>query len=166
LKRWLLPVAAALCACARPEAPLPVQGTSLIENLAVAEAGAGAARWRLKARTSVMDEKKGKIYFTDPVVKFYDAEKISSEVTSLKGEVFMHKKEAELTGDVKVNSLKDDMRLATSRLFYSSARDKIWTPERVTIYQGKTVITGRGFTANPDLSEIEITHQETRLAGK
>ena len=166
MKRFLFPLAAALCACTQPADRLPAGGASFIEDLTIAEANSGASRWRLKARDAVMDEKKGRIFFTAPAVKFYEGKEISSEITSLKGEILMSKKEAELTGSVRVNAIKDGMRLATEHLFYSSARDKIWTPEPVTIYKGKTVINGRGFTANPDLSEIEITHQETRMAGK
>lgn len=166
MKRLLLPLAAALCACSQPEARLPADGSSLIEHLSIAEAAGGMAHWRLKARSSRMDEKKGRIFFTEPAVKFYDGKDVSSVITSSTGVILMSEKEAELTGSVKVNAVKDGMLLTTTRLFYSSARDKIWTPERVTIYKDKTIITGRGFVANPDLSEIEITHQETRMADK
>ena len=166
MKRLLLPLAAALCACSQPDAGLPAERSSLISGLSIAEASSGTARWRLKAASSRMDEKNGRIFFTQPTVKFYDGKVLSSEITSLKGELFMEEKDAELTGSVKVNAVKDGMRLATTRLFYSSVRDKIWTPEPVIIYKGSTIITGRGFTANPDLSEIEITHQETRMADK
>ena len=110
-----------------------------------------------------MEEKNGLIYFTAPDVKFYDGNVLSSEITSLKGELKMREKEAELTGSVHVDARKDGMKLETSRLFFSSARNKIWTGEPVTIYKERTIIKGRGFTANPDLSEIEILHQETRL---
>ncbi len=166
MKRLLPVLAAALCACSEPKAGLPVEGASLIERLSIAEADSGASRWRLKALTSRMEEKKGVIFFTSPAVKFYDGEKVTSEITSLKGQILLREKEAELTGAVKVNAVKDGMLLATERLFYSSARNKIWTQEKITIHKGNTVITGRGFTANPDLSEIEIKHQETRMAGK
>lgn len=166
MRRCLFPLLAALCACSQPAGPLPAEGTSLIGNLYMSEANSGNARWRLKAQNALMEEKKGKIYFTTPAVKFYDGNSVSSVITSLRGEMLMREKEAELIGEVHVNALKDGMRLATTRLFYSSARNKIWTPEPVTIYKGDTIITGRGFTANPDLSEIEIAHQETRMADK
>ena len=166
MKRFIVPVAAALCACSQPAERPPVEGSSLIENLSIAESDSGASRWRLKAKDALMEEKKGLIYFNGPAIRFYDEKTVSSEITSLKGRIFMHDKKAELTGTVRVNAIRDGMRLATEHLLYSSARNKIWTEEHVTIYKGKTVITGRGFTANPDLSEIEITHQETRMAPK
>ncbi|MBU2529815.1 MAG: LPS export ABC transporter periplasmic protein LptC [Elusimicrobia bacterium] len=42
----------------------------------------------------------------------------------------------------------------------------MWTQEKVTIYRENTIVTGEGLTANPDLSEIEISNQETQLKTK
>ncbi|HAT73233.1 MAG TPA: LPS export ABC transporter periplasmic protein LptC [Elusimicrobia bacterium] len=166
MKRLLLSALLGLAACSGDEAREAAPGVSLLRDFSIAEAEGGTARWRLDSRTARMDEKAGMIYFDSPRVKFYDEDKVSSEITSLKGSLRMHKKAAELTDKVLVNAMKDGMLLKTTKLFYSSARGKIWTEEPVTIYKGRTVITGRGFTANPDLSEIQIEHQETRMAGK
>lgn len=166
MKLWSLPLlAAALCGCEKP-AQAPAGGASLITAFTVTEAVSGAANWKLRARGALMDEKKGLIHFSGPAVQFYEKKELVSEISSLKGELAMHDKSAVLSDEVNVHSVRDGMRLATARLFYSTARNKIWTDLPVTIHKGKTVITGRGFTANPDLSEIEISHQETRLAGK
>lgn len=73
----------------------------------------------------------------------------------------MADKEAQLERNVVVRSKADGMTLLTSRLFFSSRMNKIWTDDPVTILKGDTVTRGRGFTANPDLSEIEISRQET-----
>ena len=73
------------------------------------------------------------------------------------------KKDAELVKNVLVVSKIEPMTLETTKLFFSSGKNKIWTDEEVTILRGKNVIRGRGFTANPDLSEIEITRQETKV---
>lgn len=166
--RKLLPLAllAALSACYGRESREASPGISLLRDFSIAETDKGFSRWRLDSVTARMDEKAGRIYFTAPLVKFYDGDKVSSEVASRAGTLQMREKAAELTGDVVVNAKKDGMRLETTKLFYSSARGRIWTGEPVTIYKDRTVIKGRGFTANPDLSEIEIEHQETRMAGK
>lgn len=155
---------AALSACSGKEAREASPGISIIRGLSVSETDAACRKWALDSETARMDEKKGLIYFTSPHIKFYDNDAVSSEVTSKNGFLQMKEKAAELTGDVRVNSRTDGMRLETTRLFYSSARAKIWTEEPVTIYKERTVIKGRGFTANPDLSEIEIEHQETRMS--
>ena len=139
---------------------------SLLKDFSIAETAGGLSRWRLDSVSARMDEKAGVIRFVSPKVKFYDGDKPSSVITSKAGLLRMQEKAAELNDDVEVNSLKDGMRLEPTRLFYSSARGKIWTEEPVTIYKGRTVITGRGFTANPDLSQIQIEHQETRMADR
>lgn len=92
---------------------------------------------------------------------FYENDKLSSELEAETGFMSIPSKEARLEKSVKVVSKAEGMTLFTARLFFSSARNKIWTDDPVTIYKGKTVTRGRGFTANPDLSEIEISRQET-----
>jgi len=166
LKRLLPFLLPALAACSGGEAREAAPGVSLLKDFSIAQTDKGQLGWRLDSLTAIMDEKAGLIRFTSPRVKFYDQDKVSSEITSRTGRLQMREKTAELTDDVQVNSKKDGMRLKTTKLFYSSARAKIWTEAPVTIYKGRTIITGRGFTANPDLSEIQIEHQETRMAGK
>lgn len=164
MKRALLAaLLAAAAACSGKEGREASPGVSLIRGLTVSETDAADRKWALDSDAARMDEKKGVIYFTAPRIKFYDNDAVSSVITSRNGFLQMKEKAAELTGDVRVDSSKDGMRLETTRLFYSSARGKIWTEEPVTIYKERTVIKGRGFTANPDLSEIEIEHQETRM---
>lgn len=147
---------------AREAAP----GISLLKNFSMAEAASGALTWRLDADIGSLDEKKGLITFSAPRIKFYDRDKVASEITARTGLLRMQEKSADLSDEVEVDVKKDGMRLRTTKLYYSSARAKIWTEEPVTIYKGRTVISGRGFIANPDLSEIEIQHQETRMSGK
>ena len=157
---------AALGACSGKEQGVAAPGVSLVKNFSVAESDAVSSHWRLDAESAVLLDKEGLMRFIAPRIKFYDGDSISSEITSKFGIMRTKVKAAELTGNVEVNSRKDGMRLKTTKLFYSSARGKIWTEEPVTIYKDRTVIKGRGFTANPDMSEIEIEHQETRMRGK
>lgn len=159
-----LPLLLALLAgCAGKEAREALPGVSLLEGFSISEAGPEGPRWRLDAEKGSMDEKKGLITFTSPRIRFYDKGAVTSEITSRAGSLRMTEKAATLTDEVAVNSPRDGMRLLTDRLYYSSARGWVWTDEPVTIHRGKTVIKGRGFTANPDLSEIEIKKQETRV---
>lgn len=155
-----------LAACSPEQAREAAPGVSLLKDFSISETDVSQSRWRLDSESARMDEKRGLIRFSLPRVKFYDNDRVSSEITSRTGFLQMHEKAAQLNDDVVVNARKDGMILKTSKLFYSSARGKIWTEEPVTIYKQRTVIKGRGFTANPDLSEIEIEHQETRTLGK
>jgi LPS export ABC transporter protein LptC len=156
----------ALAACSDPDLRETAPGVSLLKNLSIAEVAAGASNWRLDADTGRLDEKRGVIIFSAPRIKIYDKDSVSSVITSRTGSLQMQEKSAVLTDNVEVDAKKDGMLLKTTKLYYSSSRAKIWTGEPVTIYKGRTVIKVRGFTANPDLSEIEIEHQETRPAGK
>ena len=156
---------AALAACSGKDSRAAAAGESLIENFSMAESAAGTSRWSLDSTLGRLDEKKGVIAFEGPRIKFYDLGRVTSEITALHGVLQMKDKSAELTDEVTVHAKRDGMQLKTTRLYYSSARGKIWTDDPVTIYKGRTVIKGRGFTANPDLSEIEIQRQETRLSG-
>lgn len=157
---------AALAACSAKEQGVAAPGVSLVKDFSIAESDAVSSHWRLDAESAVLLEKESLMRFLAPRIKFYDGDAISSEINSKFGLMRTREKAAELTGSVTVNSRKDGMRLTTTKLYYSSARGKIWTEEPVTIYKDRTVIKGRGFTANPDMSEIEIEHQETRMSGK
>ncbi len=156
--------AASACGTEGPNEVLP--GVSLLRDFSISENLGNSERWSLDAERGRLDEKGGMITFTSPKVRFYGEGRVTSEITSRTGSLKMHEKSAVLNDSVEVNALRDGMRLYTGRLFYSSARGKIWTDEPVTIHKGRTVIKGRGFTANPDLSEIEIRRQETRLSAR
>ena len=165
MKRLLPLFLLGLTACSGSDSREAMPGVSLLKDFSMAEVAAGASSWRLDAETGRLDEKKGVITFSAPHIKFFDQDEVSSVITAREGYLKTREKTARLTDEVVVDAKKDGMRLTTTKLYYSSARAKIWTDEPVTIYKGRTVIKGRGFTANPDLSEIEIQHQETRLAG-
>lgn len=166
MKKFLPLLFLSLAGCSDAGVREAAPGVSLLKNFSMAEAASGALTWRLDADIGRLDEKKGLITFSAPRIKFYDRDKVSSEITARTGLLRMQEKSADLSDEVEVDAKKDGMRLRTTELYYSSARAKIWTEEPVTIYKGRTVISGRGFIANPDLSEIEIQHQETRLSGK
>lgn len=165
-KFLLLLLPAALAACSGGKSAGAAPGVSLLENFSMAESAAGARQWTLDSALGRLDEKRGVIAFEAPRIKFFDKGRVSSEISALKGTLQMEQKAAELSDEVEVHALRDGMKLRTTRLYYNSARGKIWTEEPVTILKGRTVIKGRGFTANPDLSEIEIQRQETRISGE
>ena len=156
----------ALAGCSAEESHEAAVGVSLFKNFSISESDAGSSRWHLDSASGRLDEKKGVILFDAPKIKFFDLGQVTSVITSKTGTLQMRESSAELTDDVQVDAKKDGMILKTSKLYYSSARGKIWTEEEVTIYRGRSITKGRGFVANPDLSEIEIQHQETRLSGK
>ncbi|MCX5786350.1 MAG: LPS export ABC transporter periplasmic protein LptC [Elusimicrobia bacterium] len=152
-----------ICACSGGGPAETPRGTNLFSGFSVSETDSNSAKWRLDAPTASMEDLEGRMVFSSPVMQFYDANKVSSVIKARSGLLEPSKKSAVLSIDVSVDAKKDGMLLKTEKLYYSSAKGKIWTDEKVTLFRGKTVIKGRGFTANPDLSEIEIEHQETKL---
>jgi len=132
----------------------------------VSEVNDNTIRWTMRSNTARFEDGETKIYFDDPKMSFYDNSKPSSDLNAETGFLNMAKKDGQLEKNVKVVSRTDGMILLTTRLFFSSEKDKIWTDDPVTILKGDTVTRGHGFRANPDLSQIEIIRQETTTRGK
>lgn len=165
MKRLLPLLTAALCACGAEQPREALPGVSLLEDFTMAETALDGTRWRLKAEKGLLDEKNGVITFTSPRITFFEEDRMTSEISSRTGSLKMNEKAAVLNDSVEAVSARDGMRLSTERLYYSSEKGKVWTEDPITVHKGKTVIKGRGFTANPDLSEIVIHRQETRMEG-
>lgn len=132
----------------------------------VSEVNDNTVRWTMDSKTARFEDGETLIYFDNPKMNFFKNDKPSSDLYAETGFINMVKKDAQLEKNVKVVSRTDGMTLLTSRLFFSSEKDKIWTEDPVTILKGDTVTHGHGFRANPDLSEIEITRQETTTREK
>lgn len=132
----------------------------------VSEVNGNSVRWTLDSGTARFEDGETKIYFDNPKMRLFEDGKSSSDLYAETGFINMVKKDAQLEKNVKVVSKTDGMTLLTSRLFFSSEKDKIWTDDPVTILKGDNITRGQGFTANPDLSKIEITRQETTTRKK
>ncbi|HOW90216.1 MAG TPA: LPS export ABC transporter periplasmic protein LptC [Elusimicrobiales bacterium] len=164
MKRLALITAGGLlaAACSEPAPPGAVhEGASLLSDVRITEMRDNRHHWKLSSVAARFEDGETRLYFDHPEISFYDDDKPSSELKAETGFINMAEKEAQLERNVVVNSRTDGMTLLTSRLFFSSAKNKIWTDDPVTILKGDTVTRGRGFTANPDLSEIVINRQET-----
>ncbi len=123
-------------------------------------------QWTLVSKTARFENGETMVYFKDPKMDLFNNNKLTSKLRSETGFMNMVKKDAQLEKNVRVESKADGMVLLTSRLFFSTDKNKIWTDDPVTIIKGDTITKGLGFTANPDLSMIAITQQETTTRGK
>ena len=142
------------------------EGASLMTGVRISEVNDNIVRWKMVSTTARFEDGETRIYFDNPKMKFFEDGKPSSDLSAETGFLNMVKKDAELEKNVKVVSKTDGMTLLTSRLFFSSEMNKIWTDDPVTILKGDTVTRGHGFRANPDLSKIEIARQETTTREK
>ena len=138
-------------------------GVSLFSGFSVSGTDANSLKWRLDTPAASMADLESRMTFSMPVMHFYSEGRVSSVIKARSGLFEPLKRSAELSANVSVDAKKDGMLLKTEKLYYSSEKGKIWTDEKVTLFRGKTVTNGKGFTANPDLSEIEIEHQETKI---
>ncbi len=139
---------------------------SLISGIKIAESESNQYQWDLNSKKAKLNEKMGTMTFVKPNLKFYKDNKVVSTIMAEKGELNLNTRDTVLTDNVIVNSKVEDSVLKTEKLLFSAAKKKIWTEEKVSVYRQNTIVTGRGLTANPDLSEIEIRNQETQLAVK
>lgn len=137
------------------------EGASLMTGVKFSQVNDNRLQWTLVSKTARFEEGETRIHFTDPKMDLFEDDKLTSKLKAETGFLDMTKQDAQLEKDVRVESKTDGMVLLTTRLFFSSEKKKIWTDDPVTILKGNTVTQGRGFTANPDLSEIAITQQET-----
>ncbi len=137
------------------------EGASLLTGVKVSEVRRNQLHWKLDSAAARFEDGETKLHFDDPIMFFYNDDNPSSELKAETGFLDIAGEEAQLERNVVVKSKADGMTLLTSRLFFSSKKNKIWTDDPVTILKGDTITHGQGFTANPDLSEIVITRQET-----
>ncbi|MBI4802172.1 MAG: LPS export ABC transporter periplasmic protein LptC [Elusimicrobia bacterium] len=157
---WML--AAAGCSD-KDKSGAAAEGAGLLRGVRVSQIDANISNWTLDSKAARLEESETRIYFEEPRIKFFEKNEVSSELKADTGFLDLLKKDAELARNVLVVSKAEQLTLETARLFFSSEKNKIWTDEEVTILRGRNVIRGLGFTANPDLSEIEITRQETKV---
>jgi LPS export ABC transporter protein LptC len=118
-------------------------------------------RWTLDATTARFVDGETRIYLDGPKIHLFENGAPSSDIDAETGFLNMAQKDAQIETNVKVVSKSEAMTMLTSRLFFSSEKNIIWTEDPVTILRGDTITHGKGLTAKPDLSEIEITQQET-----
>ncbi|MFH1618343.1 MAG: LPS export ABC transporter periplasmic protein LptC [bacterium] len=153
-----------LCACREAGESVssgdagPVQQMS---GLTMRAMNRGFYTWDLTSDFAVLAEAESKARLTNPKINFHRQGKIVSRVSALRGTLFTATKDMELRDNVVVNAVEDESVLKGKTLYFTSATDKIWSRDSVTLYQQGSVVKGKGFFANPDLSEIVIEKQKT-----
>jgi LPS export ABC transporter protein LptC len=68
-----------------------------------------------------------------------------------------------MSGDVIGNSLKENARIETEKIFYDTETKKVWVNTDVTIVRAGVTVEGKGLKADSDFSEIEIFRQKTAV---
>ena len=160
---FLLLVLISLAACSESkkagiESQSPLQE---IRGLSMFEMSRGSYTWNLKASYAEISEHEDKILLSMPEIEFYTQGKPVSAIRGRRGELITQARDMNLHDDVVARSLEDGTVLKSRSLHFTFSSNKIWSTDDVVLYQGKTVVKGKGFSANPDMSEIIIENQET-----
>ena len=142
------------------------EGASLMTGVKFSQVNDNQRQWTLVSETARFEDGETRIFFDYPKMELFKDNKLTSRLEADTGFLNMTRKDAQLENSVRVESKTDGMLLLTTRLFFSTQKNKIWTDDPVEIFKGNTVTRGSGFTANPDLSEIAIIRQETTTLRK
>jgi LPS export ABC transporter protein LptC len=154
--------AAALCGCSDyGKLSQHIPTVQKIKDFTVYETAQSTRTWTLSSDLAEMTEGDPVARLTDPVMVYLKGQQ--STVKSKQGFYDFDKKTVLLTGDVVAVSKKDAITLRTEALNYSPDRALVWTDAKVRLTQGGTVADGVGLEAKPDLSEIVLKHQRTKL---
>ncbi|MEA1964315.1 MAG: LPS export ABC transporter periplasmic protein LptC [Candidatus Aerophobetes bacterium] len=71
-----------------------------------------------------------------------------------------------LKENIKLISYVDKTELSTSELKWIVSEKKVYTKEKVVLRRGDFVMEGKGLTANPDLTRVEIKEATTFIKVK
>lgn len=155
----------ALCACSREGGGgQPAQNPGRLVNVRIFENVRNECKWKVVASSATLNEKTAVMRFFSPRLKFFENGKTASVITADTGTIKLENRNSVLTGNVRVDSKKENSILETSRL--SHREGKIFTNEKVVIRRKDAVIRGSEMTANPDLTNIEIKNQEMEILSR
>ncbi|MDE2510894.1 MAG: LPS export ABC transporter periplasmic protein LptC [Elusimicrobia bacterium] len=155
-------------ACGRRAAPPKTADARVqtFEGLTLSQSADGRPKWTLSSPSAVLHEDAKTADLDAPVMEFFRDGKPSSRVTALTGTIQTDTHDVTLSSSVVLDSSEDHSRLTTDVLYYSSKRERFHTESPVVIRRPEGVVHGEGMEATPDLSEIRIFRQQSRLSGK
>lgn len=137
--------------------------TQEIRGLTMYEFRSGKTEWSVTAKRAVLSDANATAQLFSPEVQISKKNKLTARIKADKGIVDIENKTVTLLEDVDGVSETEKVTIKTERLDFDVNRDLIWTDQPITLTQSGVKVKGRGFSAKPDLSEIEIRKQETSL---
>lgn len=157
----------ALCAAAcsgpgsDPQQEAEPAGGQSFRNLELRETTEGRLEWILRADRAWRGESKGPTRLLGLNVRFYQGSgEIRSVLTSDSGRVDPDQGRLLALGNVIVVTTTGN-RLETEELAWDRRNAKVSSPVAVRLIRGEDVLTGIGFTSDPNLDRFEI-HEDVR----
>lgn len=162
---YLLFTLALLCACGgknkSPDAP---KGPSQqAYGVIISQSEMGASEWLLNTKQAEFFDEEQYVELVQPHLVFNKQGQEDSTVKADEGTYDMLKNLITLKGNVVGVSVKEGATIKAKQAYYDVARKTIWADSDVNVTRGGVTVSGKGFKASSDLSEIEIIKQETRL---
>lgn len=158
----LLPLAlVTILACSRekPGEAEAFPGNESAENVRMWQSDRGRKLWELAADS--MEQARDTIRVKGVTLTFYDRHgKTQSVLTSDSGRYYQSSEDMIAQGRVEVLG-QDGSYLSTASLFYSKARQEIFTEDRVYLRTGDKEVWGKGLVSDPGLTRIEIKEEVT-----
>jgi len=121
-------------------------------------------KWNLQCKKSIISEKENTITCYDVIINILASGKITTFLKSFKGFGDMNKEIFYLENDVVVNSFKEKITVYTSKLYFDTKKEIIYSTTNTRIIKEKegVEINSIGFQAKTNLSNIKIFKHTTR----
>lgn len=149
--------------CADPQPERAPSATQRAEGFTLTRSRAGATEWRLESPRADFLETLARARLVSPRIDLYKRGRVETKARSERGEIDLGTQDTLLSGSVRVDNAVDHISLRTDELRFVAKAKQFQTERPVEIRRPEGVMRGRGLTANQDLSEIHVHHQETRL---
>ena len=160
--RLLAAGALALAACSSepgerqsPPGELPPQ--QVVLGMRLRQSEGGTLRWEMQADSAEARSENERTHLWGVRVDFYAArgETLQSTLTAREGDVDSRSRALEARGNVVVTT-RDGRRLETEELRWDPRTSKVVSDAAVRMVKGRSVVTGTGIRADPDLKQYEM----------
>jgi len=130
---------------------------------AIAIAGPSLARfdeegrrlWKLEAESIAVDQEHDRTQAEGVRLKFFKDNKVTLEVTAARLLLFNKSEEMELTGGIEAQG-EGGLSFHAERLRWDPDREVLLSEGEVEVTQGKSRLTGKGFTYSPKEGRFSI----------
>ncbi|HEY4707034.1 MAG: LPS export ABC transporter periplasmic protein LptC [Deltaproteobacteria bacterium GWA2_55_10] len=116
----------------------------------------GRVEWELDARSAERSREEDLTLFEDVKITFFADDGTPYVLTSRQGTFKEGAGEINVTGDVKIESVKEGYTLKTDTLKYMIGTKEITTPDKVAMTSGKMDLEGVGLLVRIDSEEFRL----------
>lgn len=135
----------------------------VVKNFTMSKYNVEKHKWDFSAARGDVHEKKKKVNAMDIKMNFYEAEKISSVISADKAVMQTETGDIRASGNVIIFSLLKNTTIFTDSINYSEKSGRVTSDAHVRQEKPDMTVTGTGFDANSDLSDITILKDVTMV---